>query len=390
VLPLGFASGARTKSEAKTLCVPVPLLCCQPAVLQVLGSTVLVVLASAAGSLSWRCGSSWCMVQDKAVGLCKHHQPPQCSKADSTIRGFFTTLPARMRRYASHREVQQLSAQQECPARPKGRGVQLVTLEGVARVLERCGGLPAAVAALRQPCFSIPTHSAAAGPLHQPLVAQQVQQVAAVAALTAAPPPAAAAAVVWQVQVAGIPPTLTTTMHIMQAAMCCLLFGFVPCMRPSMVVSLHVPGYEGPCTWPDCQHKHRCKGNRLVWAASSNSSNSSSCSDWGGPQLQVVMCAPQKQQQGLGQEHHLCPACRHQPSACVHGHTWAAAAAGAGQGVLPARRWCHDQVCNTTYPSHPATCSPPPESQCYGQRLTDTTLPVKPACQNTPPCTFQP
>jgi hypothetical protein len=98
------------------------------------------------------------------------------------------------------------------------------------------------------------------------------------------------AAVVWQVQVAGIPPTLTTTMHIMQAAMCCLLFGFVPCMRPNMVVSLHVPGYEGPCTWPDCQHKHRCKGNRLVWAASSNNSSSSStCSDWGGPQLQVVI-----------------------------------------------------------------------------------------------------
>jgi hypothetical protein len=101
----------------------------------------------------------------------------------------------------------------------------------------------------------------------------------------------AASSLVWQVEMAGITPTLTTTMHIQQAAMCCLLFGFVPCMRPSMVVSLHVPEYEGPCTWPDCQHKHMCKGNRLVWATSSSSSSSSSSSDsaWGGPQLLVVI-----------------------------------------------------------------------------------------------------
>ena len=67
---------------------------------------------------------------------------------------------------------------------------------------------------------------------------------------------------------------------IMEAAMCCSLFGYLPPIRPSILISLQQPDYQGPCLWPSCQHKDTCLGNRLEWvdqpAAAASSSNSSS------------------------------------------------------------------------------------------------------------------
>lgn len=490
---LAFLSEKPARNQPCVCCVP--LLCLLIAVLEVLGITVILVFFKAACSSNMGAGSSWCMLQERAVQLCKQHS----SRQDSTVRSHFTQLPASCKRYATLAEVEQLAAMQQCPAYVKGKTPLLVTCEGVAKALHKCQGLPAAVALLRQPQFSIPSTSAAAGPLHQPQVAQQVQQVAAMAALTAVPAPAVAGvtgqdhtsatcltnlpdtlvegrytqqqlqqahygfhkqaggvppqvltglaglqhwacqpimlsrpwhmkclasntwsgvrnelarflgfcsmmegveqpclhhclngqlviyflsflqergvapnqmrdmvsnikractylhatnqlspsvqlqlpayltwlhnlqhqvgnlqplasgtqqhqqqqdmwleepvkilhcitslhlagvSLVWQVQQGGIHPSLGVTMHIMQAAMCCLLFGFVPCMRPSMVVSLQVPGYAGPCTWEDCQHKTLCPGNRLEWAVNSSSSNSSSSGSWEGAQLHVVI-----------------------------------------------------------------------------------------------------
>jgi hypothetical protein len=50
---------------------------------------------------------------------------------------------------------------QQCPAIVKGQGLLLVTCEGVAKALHKRQGLPAAIALLRQPQFSIPSTSAA-------------------------------------------------------------------------------------------------------------------------------------------------------------------------------------------------------------------------------------
>jgi hypothetical protein len=78
---------------------------------------------------------------------------------------------------------------------------------------------------------------------------------------------------------------------IMKTTLCCSLFGYLPPMRVSVVTSLQRPEYTGPCMWPDCQHKHICKGNRLEWVQQlgSSSSGGSSSNNSCGRQLRVVL-----------------------------------------------------------------------------------------------------
>ena len=70
---------------------------------------------------------------------------------------------------------------------------------------------------------------------------------------------------------------------IMEACLCCSLFGYLSPMRPSILITLQQPSYEGPCLWPSCQHKDTCQGNRLEWVVEPGSSSSSR---WG--QLRLV------------------------------------------------------------------------------------------------------
>jgi hypothetical protein len=56
----------------------------------------------------------------------------------------------------------------------------------------------------------------------------------------------------------------------------------------------------------------------------------------------------------------------------------------------PLRRSQSTTECKTTCDhGKKITGRMPPESQRHGQRLTKITPPVKQACQNTPPCTFE-
>jgi hypothetical protein len=79
---------------------------------------------------------------------------------------------------------------------------------------------------------------------------------------------AAAAALVQQQQQqqagAGRTCCLAKALQVMHAAACCFMFGFVPPLRPSVLLSLQVPSYTGPCKWKGCQDS-MCRGNRLEW-----------------------------------------------------------------------------------------------------------------------------
>jgi len=57
-------------------------------------------------------------------------------------------------------------------------------------------------------------------------------------------------------------PVVSTAVQVMHTIMCCFLFGFVPPLRPSIVVSLQLPSWEGGCTMQGCKIQD-CKGNRL-------------------------------------------------------------------------------------------------------------------------------
>jgi hypothetical protein len=57
--------------------------------------------------------------------------------------------------------------------------------------------------------------------------------------------------------------SLSASIQNMQAALCCSMFGWVPPLRPSVLISLQHPDYKGPCLHPDCQHPLKCKGNRV-------------------------------------------------------------------------------------------------------------------------------
>ena len=46
---------------------------------------------------------------------------------------------------------------------------------------------------------------------------------------------------------------------------CCMCFGYMPPLRPSILISLVGPDYKGPCLHKDCQNMGTCPGNRLVW-----------------------------------------------------------------------------------------------------------------------------
>jgi len=74
-------------------------------------------------------------------------------------------------------------------------------------------------------------------------------------------------------------PTREDAITIMEACLCCGLYGYLPPLRPSILITLQRPGYQGPCLWPNCQLKHSCLGNRLEWeqqpGAAGSSSNSS-------------------------------------------------------------------------------------------------------------------
>jgi hypothetical protein len=65
-------------------------------------------------------------------------------------------------------------------------------------------------------------------------------------------------------------PSQGLILQVMHAAMCCMVFGFVPPIRVSCVLSLQAPSYSGPCLWTDCHHKSLCRGNRLQWVRGSN------------------------------------------------------------------------------------------------------------------------
>lgn len=74
----------------------------------------------------------------------------------------------------------------------------------------------------------------------------------------------------------------------MYAAFCCSLFGWLPPLRPSILITLQHPNYSGSCLHPDCQHPKVCLGNRVELVRSEedmgldldSSSVSSSCSSW--------------------------------------------------------------------------------------------------------------
>jgi len=61
------------------------------------------------------------------------------------------------------------------------------------------------------------------------------------------------------------------TCDVMDAALLASLYGYLPPLRPSVVISIQRWSYSGPCTWPSCQHKQTCKGNRLEWRQNQNS-----------------------------------------------------------------------------------------------------------------------
>lgn len=60
--------------------------------------------------------------------------------------------------------------------------------------------------------------------------------------------------------------TRQAAVKVMEVAMCCFFCAFIPPMRPSVVITLQHPAYTGDCLHPKCQHKSRCKGDRLEWA----------------------------------------------------------------------------------------------------------------------------
>ena len=65
--------------------------------------------------------------------------------------------------------------------------------------------------------------------------------------------------------------TVNLAAQVMNAALCALCFGYVPPIRPSIIISLVLPGYLGPCIHQDCQHPRCCKGNRLEYGPNGDS-----------------------------------------------------------------------------------------------------------------------
>jgi hypothetical protein len=70
--------------------------------------------------------------------------------------------------------------------------------------------------------------------------------------------------------------TRDVAVQIMQTSMCCFFYGFMLPNRPSVVITLQHPAYNGDCLVPRCQHKARCKGNRLEWAVPPQQAGSTS------------------------------------------------------------------------------------------------------------------
>lgn len=68
----------------------------------------------------------------------------------------------------------------------------------------------------------------------------------------------------------------STALKVMHSVMSCFMFGYLPPLRPSIIASLQMPEYTGPCMWQGCQHPEKCKGNRLQWHGSSSSNTTSS------------------------------------------------------------------------------------------------------------------
>jgi hypothetical protein len=60
--------------------------------------------------------------------------------------------------------------------------------------------------------------------------------------------------------------TVEIAIKVQMALICCCFFGYMPSMRPSVVASLTVPSYKGPCKDETCQHPSRCAGNILYWS----------------------------------------------------------------------------------------------------------------------------
>ena len=84
--------------------------------------------------------------------------------------------------------------------------------------------------------------------------------------------------------------------QVMQTSLCCFFYGFMLPNRPSVVITLQQPGYSGECLFPRCQHKDRCKGNRLEWAVPPQQPGSSSTS------LKLKLVAPHHKTRPAGRE----------------------------------------------------------------------------------------
>lgn len=70
----------------------------------------------------------------------------------------------------------------------------------------------------------------------------------------------------------GSPSKVEVAAQLMCAILCCMLYGWMPPQRPSVLVSLMLPSYAGPCMSLDCQLSRReapCGGNKLSWVEGS-------------------------------------------------------------------------------------------------------------------------
>jgi hypothetical protein len=79
------------------------------------------------------------------------------------------------------------------------------------------------------------------------------------------------------------------------AALAMMLFGYIPPLRPSCIISTTLPSYQGQCQHPDCQHRRHCRGNRferqgskllLVLPHHKNTKH------WGGAAIRVALPQP--------------------------------------------------------------------------------------------------
>ena len=57
---------------------------------------------------------------------------------------------------------------------------------------------------------------------------------------------------------------LATARELHDVTLACMIFGYLPPMRPQSICSLLHPNYKGPCLFPGCQTPTRCHGNMIM------------------------------------------------------------------------------------------------------------------------------